>query len=78
MSDLKSIRVIEFSGRTDDLEGRLEKFLVRAKRKGYKKLLIGKETVPKVSAYAEAEGKDDATSKKIVKLGDAMKKRSRT
>ena len=71
MSDLKSIRVIEFSGRTTDWEGWSEKFLARAKRKGYKKLLIGKETVPKVSAYAEAEGKDDATSKKIVKLGDA-------
>ena len=71
MSDLKSIRVIEFSGRTTDWEGWSEKFLARAKRKGYKKLLIGKETVPKVSAYAEAEGKDDATSKKIVKLGES-------
>ena len=71
MSDLKSIRVIEFSGRTTDWEGWSEKFLARAKRKGYKKLLVGKETVPKVSAYADAEGKDDATSKKIVKLGDA-------
>ena len=70
MSDLKSIRVIEFSGRTTDWEGWSEKFLARAKRKGYKKLLIGKEIVPKVSAYEEAEGKSDAASKKIVELGD--------
>ena len=34
MSDLKSIRVIEFSGRTTDWEGWSEKFLARAKRKG--------------------------------------------
>ena len=71
MSDLKSIRVIEFSGRTTDWEGWSEKFLARAKRKGYKKLLVGKETVPNVSTYTDAEGKSDATSKKIVKFEDA-------
>ena len=65
--------MIEFSGRTTDWEGWSEKLLARAKRKGYKKLLIGKEAVPKVSDYTDAEGKPDATSKKIVKLGDTNK-----
>ena len=70
MSDLKSIRVIEFSGRTTDWEGWSEKFLARAKRKGYKKLLLGTLPVPKASEYAEADGKSDAASKKVVNLGD--------
>ena len=44
MSDMKSIRVINFSGRTSDWEGWSKKILARSKRKFYKKLLIGKET----------------------------------
>ena len=70
MSDLKSIRVIEFSGRTIDWEGWSEKFLARAKRKGYKKLLVGTESTPTVSEYAAAEGKSGAVREKVVRAGD--------
>ena len=41
-TDLKSNRVIEFMGKTSNWEGWSEKFKARAKRKGYKKLLLGK------------------------------------
>ena len=41
-----SIRVIPFSGKAVDWPIWSEKFLARARRKGYKKILLGKETVP--------------------------------
>ena len=68
--ELKSIRVLEFSGKTTDWEGWSEKFLARGKRAGYKHLLTGKETIPTVEQYDTAVGKGDAESKKIVDLAN--------
>ena len=41
-----SIKVIPFSGKAVDWPVWSEKFLARARRKGYKKILLGKEAVP--------------------------------
>ena len=49
MSDEKGtniIRVIPFSGNAVDWSVWSEKFLARARRKGYKKILLGEEVVP--------------------------------
>jgi hypothetical protein len=45
-SEIKSICVLEFNGKTSDWEGWSEKFKARAKRKGYKDLLLGKKNIP--------------------------------
>ena len=45
--DEKPIRVIVFSGKQQDWTMWEEKFLARANKKGYKKLLVGSETAPK-------------------------------
>ena len=68
--ELKSIRVLEFSGKTTDWEGWSEKFLARGKRAGYKHLLTGKETIPTVEQCDAVVGKGDAESKKIVDLAN--------
>ena len=54
-NQLKSIRVLEFSGKTTDWEGWSEKFLAHGKRAGYKNLLTGKETIPTVEQYCREE-----------------------
>ena len=64
MSDMKSIRVINFSGRTSDWEGWSEKFLARSKRKGYKKLLTGKDTIP-TADEEQCEPTDDESIKEV-------------
>ena len=46
--------MINFSGRTSDWEGWSEKFLARSKKKGYKKLLTGKENIPTAEEYEKA------------------------
>ena len=64
MSDMKSIHVINFSGRTFDWEGWSEKYLARSKKKGYKKLLTVKDIVPTAEEYEKtvAEGKNTGTA----------------
>ena len=54
MSDMRSICVINFSGRTFDWEGWSEIFLARSKKKGYKKLLTGKYDVLTAEGYEKA------------------------
>lgn len=66
----KSIRIIEFSGKQGDWDGWSEKFLARAKRKGYKKLLLGTEKVPTQEQIELAETSTSAPDKKIIKLGE--------
>ncbi len=46
VTDLKSIRVLEFTGKIADWEEWSAKFLARGKRLGCKKLLLGKEKIP--------------------------------
>jgi len=76
MSDEKSIRIIEFSGKQSDWDGWSEKFLAKAEHKGYRKLLLCKKSksgfdiVPTESEYdaAEAKTSKDADDKKIIAL----------
>ena len=42
-----SIKVIPFSGKKKDWVTWNEKFMARAKRRGYKDLLLGKADIPK-------------------------------
>ena len=44
--NVSSIKVIPFSGKAVDWPVWSEKFLARARRKGYKKILLGKTAVP--------------------------------
>ncbi len=45
-TDLKSIKVLEFSGKTSDWEGWSDKFLTRGKQLGYKKLVLDQVKIP--------------------------------
>ena len=64
-SEEKSICIsIEFSGKQSDWDGWFEKFLVRAKRKGYKKLLLVTERVPTQEQIDLAESSSSSTDKK--------------
>ena len=47
--------MINFLGRTSDWEGWSENFLARSKKKGYKKLLTGKENIPTAKVKKKAE-----------------------
>ena len=59
-TEIKAICVLEFSGKKSDWEGWSEKFLARAKRKGYKQLLLEKAKVPTES---EITGGDSEVKK---------------
>jgi hypothetical protein len=50
-SEIKSICLLEFNGKTSDWEGRSEKFKARAKLKAYKDLLLGKKNITTDSEY---------------------------
>jgi gag-polypeptide of LTR copia-type len=63
-----SIKVVLFSGKSSDWITWEEKFLARAKRKGYKDLLLGKVEVPKESA-TESDS-DKKKNKEIRDLND--------
>jgi len=47
MTDLNTIRVIPFCGKADEWPIWSEKFLAKAKRCGFKDLLLGKLSIPK-------------------------------
>jgi hypothetical protein len=52
----KSIKVITFYGKKKEWRAWEEKFLARAKRYGYKELLLGLKEIPKASEEVDAEG----------------------
>ena len=54
----QSVKVIPFSGKRKDWAAWEEKFLARAKRKGFKDVLLGREEVP-------ADIKEDGTPNEI-------------
>ena len=61
----KNLRLPLFSGKDDDWPIWSEKFLIRAKRKGYKDLLLGKVAVPKnnKTGLTEEEEEGDRETK---------------
>ena len=58
-----SIRVIQFSGKTKDWPVWEEKFLAKAKRKGFKDVLLGKYKIPKSTVIL-----DENLDKEEIKL----------
>ena len=54
----KSIKVIYFSGKSAGWRVWNRKFMARANRIGYKKILEGKSTIPSQTEYETAEAKD--------------------
>ena len=67
---MKSIRVLEFTGKITDWEGWSVKFLARGKRLGYKKLLLGKEKIPTESEYQKAVMENDKNTTKRAELNE--------
>ena len=68
MSEMRSICVINFSGRTSDWEGWSEKFLARSKKKGYKKFLTGKDDIPTAEEYEKAVADVRESGDNIIKF----------
>ena len=65
-----SIKVIQFSGRAKDWAVWEEKFLARAKRKGFKDLLLGKITIPKSTEILDENAdKDKIRTRDLNDLG---------
>ena len=68
----RTIRVIPFSGMKEHWTVWEEKFLARAKRKGYKKILLGDEIAPVESEVIDPssdEGKEKMRKKEFNELG---------
>ena len=59
-----SIRVIPFSGNVVDWPVGSENLLARARRKGYKKILLGEEVVPDDAEDLDAITKQNEKKKK--------------
>ena len=67
---LRSNRVIAFDRNPEHWEGWFEKFLARGKRKGYKKLLTGRERIPTANEYELALDGNPAEDQEIVRLAE--------
>ncbi len=74
MSELKTIRVLGFSGNTSNWDGWSKKFMEHGKSKGYRKILQGKEQFPTNREYELITGlgssKEDEKVKKNGDLND--------
>ena len=68
----KTIKVIPFSGKAVDWPVWNEKFLARARRKGYKKILLGKDIVPDdaVDLNAITDKNEKKEKKKLRELNE--------
>ena len=73
-SELKTIRVLEFDGNASNWDGWSEKFMTRGKRKGYKKLLQGKEKIPTNDEYKLAVLGSSKEDNQIKKNGESNEK----
>ena len=60
-----SIRIIGFSGKKQDWVPWEEKFVAKAKRRGYKSVLLGKESIPKSSDDFTSDDSDKVNGPKI-------------
>ena len=58
MTDLSAIRVIPFYGKSDEWPTWSEKFLAKAKRYGFKDVLLGKVTIPKTDEVFNVESEE--------------------
>jgi hypothetical protein len=65
MTDMNAIRVIPFCGKVEEWPIWSEKFLAKAKRCGFKDLLLGKLSIPKVDEEID-ETSDIGKKKSII------------
>ena len=69
-TEYKTLRVISFDGKNVNWDPWSEKIKAKAKRKGWKDLLVGKVTIPTESEYAQAILDGDEVTKKIAELNE--------
>jgi hypothetical protein len=62
MTDLSTIRVIPFQGKSDEWPTWSEKFLAKARRYGFKDLLLGKVKVPRTDEDYDMESEEGKKS----------------
>jgi hypothetical protein len=58
MTDLSTIRVIPFYGKNEEWPTRREKFLAKARRYGFKDMLLGKVRIPKTDEDYEMDSEE--------------------
>jgi hypothetical protein len=63
-------KVILFSGKKQEWSAWEERFLAKARRKGFKNLLLGKETIPKSNVTIDTSNDVGKAQKKMVELND--------
>jgi hypothetical protein len=59
-------KVILFSGKKQEWSAWEERFLAKARRKGFKNLFLGRETTPKSSAVIDTSNNTGKAQKKMV------------
>jgi hypothetical protein len=70
MSDQSAIRVLTFSGLKEDWSIWSERFLAKAKRHGYKDVLLGKQVIPKSDETFDEKTTEGKKKSKIVELNE--------
>ena len=69
-TEYKTLRVIPFDGKHDNWDAWSEKIQAKAKRKGWKKLLVGSEEIPTQEEYAQALVDKENDIKKLAELNE--------
>jgi gag-polypeptide of LTR copia-type len=70
MTDLNTIRVISFCGKVDEWPNWSEKFLAKAKRYGFKDLLLGKLSIPKLDDVFDEILEEGKKMMKVIELNE--------
>jgi hypothetical protein len=70
MANLNTIKVIPFCGKVDEWTIWREKFLAKAKRYGFKDLLLGKLSIPKVDDVFDAISEEGKKMIKVIELNE--------
>ena len=69
-TELRSLRVIPFDGKPRNWDAWSEKIGAKARRRGWKKLLIGQEKVPTQSEYEQAILDKDEAKTTLAELNE--------
>ena len=70
MTDLSTIRVIPFCGKVDEWPIWSERFLAKAKRFGFKDLLLGKLSIPTADEEIDVESESGKKKSVIIELNE--------
>ena len=70
MTDLNTIRVIPFCGKVDEWPIWSEKFLAKAKRYGFKDILLGKLSISKVDDVFDEISEEGKKMTKVIELNE--------